>query len=433
MAEPADHAALTSERIAFVHRKLSRLTGWLAFAAMVLPVPAYALLARLGQSAVLQAILDKGALLALPLAAVSYLAGRDLIGAPGSIRREGDDVVIERGGSALRFPASAVESGIIVPATDRVSVELHLRGGDQITARVDDVAEAEAVLRELRVGVENQRCRVQIADRTAARVVSLAAPVSITYFAGIWFAIAFGRYIAHAPGNALLVLALAFYASLAALIQTLISTAEVTVGTDGLAFRRGLRDRFIPFTELEDIRVAGLGALLVLRGGRRMLLPSIAGVSAARLDALKLRIREAMALRDGAPAQALHQLDRAGRPIAEWRAALGALARRGTDYRAAGLSAEDLEGVLGSADATPERRLAAALALAAGKHPTAPERIRVAAAQCASERLRVALEKVGEGTDDDDALAEALEEEEAHRLGSAEVVRAHARAGRTQA
>src|SRR5262249_10580900 len=95
----------------------------------------------------------------------------------------------------------------------------------------------------------------------------------------------------------------------------------------------------------------------------------------------------------------------------EWRSALGALARRGVDYRAAGLSPDDLSALLASPDATPERRLGAALALAASKHPAAPERIRIAAAQCASERLRVALESVTAGGDAA-ATAEALAEED---------------------
>jgi hypothetical protein len=155
--------------------------------------------------------------------------------------------------------------------------------------------------------------------------------------------------------------------------------------------------------------------VLHLRGGRRLRLPSIAGVSPARLEALKLRIQEAIALRDAAPAQDLVQLDRAGRTIPEWRTALAALARRGTDYRASGLSPDDLTALLGSPDTPAERRLAAALTLTAGHHPAAGERIRVAAAQCASERLRAALEGVSAGEVDEAAIAEAIAEEEGAR------------------
>jgi hypothetical protein len=414
-------AEIQSARIAYVHRRIARATGWLAFAAAILPVAALAVLSRAGDhSPLLAPLLDRGVLAALPLAALSYLCGRDLFGWAGSIRREGEVVVIQRGRRERRLPATAVQGGIIVPERNRVTVELHLAGGDHLSVRVADVAQAEALLRELRVDVTHQRCRVQIADRAAARVVSLATPVSLMYFVSITF------LIARIPANAAFVLGVGGYALLAALIQALIATPDVTVGTDGLAFRRGFRERFVPFTDLEDIRVDGLGARLLLRDQRPLRLPSIAGVSPARLEALKLRIREAMALRDAAPTQALAQLDRAGRSIPEWRMALGALARRGVDYRAAGLSADDLSALLVSPDATPERRLGAALALAASKHPAAPERIGLAAAQCASQRLRVALESVNAGADDDAALAEALEEEDeqARRaLGPRRVVR----------
>src|SRR5262249_2234981 len=160
------------------------------------------------------------------------------------------------------------------------------------------------------------------------------------------------------------------------------------------------------FTDFADVRLTSSGVRLVLRDGRELLLRSITAVSTARFDALKLRIREAMAAREAAPRQTLEQLDRRGRSIAEWRAALGAIARRGEDYRSAGLSAEDLDALLSSPHATVEHRIAAAVALSVSKHPAAPERIRIAASQCASERLRVALEQVSEGSEDDAAIAE---------------------------
>jgi hypothetical protein len=406
-------AEIQVQRLAHVHKRLARASGWLAVAAAVIPLVVLGVFSRIGGTPILDAILEHGVLAALPFAALSYLAGRDLYGSAGSMRREGDEVVFTSPGSERRFPATAVLGGVIVPERNRVTVEVQLAGGDQLNVRVADLSAAEALLRELRVDVGNQRCRVQIADRTAARVVSLMAPLTIGYFAAIYSGMVFREQLSHLSGNLFLVVAVACYALLTTLIRTLIATPDVTVGTDGLAFRRGLRERFIPFTDLEDVRLDGLGLRILLRNRRRMLLFSMVGVSPARMDALKLRIREAIALRGAAPSLGLANLDRAGRSIAEWRAALAALARRGVDYRGAGLSAEDLEALLVSPDATAERRLAAAVALSASKHPGAPERIRIAAAQCASERLRIALEKLGEGEEDDAAIAEALEGEAA--------------------
>jgi hypothetical protein len=263
------------------------------------------------------------------------------------------------------------------------------------------------LLRELRVDANNQRCRVRVADRTAARVVSFVAPLVIGYFAFIFGSIAAWSRVF--PTSVVLVVAAALYALLAALLQLLVATPDVVVGTDGVSFRRDFRERFFSFAELEDVRMVAYGVRFVLRDRVSPLLFSLTGVSNARIEALRLRIREAMDAKSLAPALTLDRLDRAGRSIAEWRASLAALARRGVDYRGTGLSAEDLDALLTSPDATPERRLAAAVALSASKHPGAPERIRIAAAQCASERLRIALEKVGEGEEDDAAIAEALE------------------------
>jgi hypothetical protein len=406
-------AEIFAERVTFVRRREARVLGWMAFTAAVLPLLAFLTVgegARPGSF--LSTLIERGALLALPLAGLSALAGRDLFGAPGAVRREGDEIVVEQGGRARRLPLSAVKGGIMVPKGNRVVVELPLADDNQINVLVADAATAQTLLRELQVDVASQRCRVEVADRTAAKVVSLGAPLGLAYFSFTFLSTAFFPLLFRIPSNMVLVLAVGLYALIAALIQTLIAPPEITIGTDGLAFRRGLRETFVPFSDLEEVRAVDLGVRLCLRGGRSILVPSIAAVSNARLEALKLRIAEAMSLRDAAPRQALSQLDRAGRTVPAWRAALAALSRRGGDYRAAGLSTEDLEALLVSPDAGAERRLGAAVALSAGNHPGASERIRLAAAQCASERLRVALEKVSEGSADDEALAEALSEEE---------------------
>jgi hypothetical protein len=150
-----------------------------------------------------------------------------------------------------------------------------------------------------------------------------------------------------------------------------------------------------------------------LRGDKEKRLLSLCGADAGRVHSLDLRIREARAAHGGAhqPEQ-LELLDRKGRSVADWSRSLESLARAGSSYRAVGLSADDLEIIVTSPEVSPERRLGAALALRAAGHLAAPERIRVAAAQCASSRLRIALERVGEGAVDLEAISEALAETE---------------------
>jgi len=400
-------------RVAFVHRRLGRVCRRLAFAAAVVPLALHGAFWAAGADSGLLALLTQvGELSLLPLLAIALLAGRESAGAPGTLRREGDEVVIETRGSRQRLPLAAVRGGVMVPAAGRASVELSLSDGDQIVAHVADLARAEALLRALHVDVASQRCRVQLADRTAATVVALGVPIGLGVYA-FYFALLFGELLSHVPGYLVLCLAVGLYALAAALLYRMIALPDVTVGTDGLAFRTGLRERFVPFADLAQIRMAALGVRFVRRDGREVLMRSATGVSPARFEALMLRVRQAMAARDAAPGPALDQLDRRERSLPEWRASLAALARRGADYRAAGLSSEDLQTTLASPDATAERRIAAAVALSASKQPGAPSLIRVAAAQCASEHLRVALEKVSEGDEDDAAIAEALGEQEA--------------------
>lgn len=141
---------------------------------------------------------------------------------------------------------------------------------------------------------------------------------------------------------------------------------------------------------------------------------SLTGADPGRAYSLELRVREALAASRGEHASAqLEMLERRGKSVADWTVALAGLTRAGSSYRAVGLSADDLDAIVASPDVTPERRIGAALALRGAGHPASGDRIRVAAAQCASARLRIALERVGEGAVDVEAITEALAETDA--------------------
>jgi hypothetical protein len=128
-------------RAAFVHRRIARVSAALAFAAAVVPSLVLFFFSRLGGSPGLEAFLGNAVLAALPLAAVSYLAGRPLFGSPGAIRRDGEAVVVERSGRPeRRLPLSAVRGGVVVPERDAVLVEIELAGGDQIVAQVSSTS-----------------------------------------------------------------------------------------------------------------------------------------------------------------------------------------------------------------------------------------------------------------------------------------------------
>jgi hypothetical protein len=404
-------APIASPRIAYLRRRVARTLERIAVASIGTPFLVFLGLELASSLTRAQEVfagraLGVGAAAAILFGAVAVALDRSLFATAGVIRCDGDDLVIER---RLRrtVPIAAIEAGFVVPTRRSTNVELHLTGGDVIDVRVADAAAAAALLRAARVDVGRQRCRIQLVDANARLVLGLAIAGGLAYMSAPTLTIT-SREIPILP---VLVLA-----SLLALVMIVVVRAtalpEVTIGTDGIAFKRGFRETFVPFEELAEIRPAGLGLLIRYRSGRTRTIFSPAGVGPERFEALLFRIREAMAARAQGRQPALELLDRRGRSVAAWRAALAELARRGTSYRDVGLSVDDLEAVIGSPDATAERRLAAAVALRAAAHPAATTLIRVAASQCASQRLRVALEKVGTGEDDDAALAEALGEGE---------------------
>jgi len=134
---------------------------------------------------------------------------------------------------------------------------------------------------------------------------------------------------------------------------------------------------------------------------------------ALTLARLQTRIEDAM--RVGQPAgiaeTALAELDRGDRSATAWKDALATLLDRATGYRKAELSRDQLVLALESPATGPERRLAAAIALAAEGDAIKP-RIEAAAQACANRKVRIALEAAARGELDDATIEAALEEEE---------------------
>lgn len=421
MSEPLA-GSIASPRIAYLHRHLAQSLK--RSAAAVIGIPFFVFLGlkltsslTRGEEVFAGQVLGLGAAVAIFFSLIAFALGRALFARSGVIRCERNDLVIERR-FCRTIPIADIEAGFVVPTRTATNVELHLKSGDVIDAQVESVAVAKALLRAARVDVTQQRCRIQLVDQNARLFVAVALVGALTYVSMP----ALGVIAASLPTTASVLVWACLLALACFVCVRATALPEVTIGTDGLSIKRGFRETFVPFEELAEIRPAGLGLLIRYRSGRTFTIFSPAGVGPERFEALLLRIREAMAARAEGRQPALELLDRRGRSVLEWRAALAELARRGPSYRDVGLSVDDLEAVIGSPDATPERRLAAAVALRAAAPLAAASLIRVAAAQCASGRLRIALEKVGAGEDDSAALIEALGADE--RAGSA---RLHAR------
>lgn len=199
---------------------------------------------------------------------------------------------------------------------------------------------------------------------------------------------------------------------------------ELRVGTDGVAIQRRGRDEYVPYEELEAVeakaetvlirRVDGTTDSLSTRtaqGGDKgdpdQVLEVVAAIQAAM---------EARGLSRSAGARAL--VERQGRTIDAWRAALVGLVERGSDYRQSSLTSEDLVRVLEDPSAPPEQRIGAALGLRGLAGPEGEgtlSKIRIAAAATANPRVRIALSKAADDELDEAAVEEACEEDAAAR------------------
>lgn len=396
----------TSQRIAYVRRRLAHRQ--IAFGLLMASTP------LLLQLAIPGLLMDRWLVAVGGLVTLVGLVIREFPwGSAASLTRDpgSGSLIIDRtsrGGAPLQKVCSAAKTGCLVPAGKLIRAELDLENGDQLQVDAPDLPSAIDVLRVAGVDAAQQRARFRV-DSAMARAFAYVLAASLIAAAS-W---PLGKALiqgAHIVGAGLW---LALIGAVTWLGASFIAMPEITVGTDGIAYKRGPFRRFIPLSEIKEVRSSDVTLYIHLRSGRVEKLRSLTGADPGRAYSLELRVREVLAAARGEHTSAqLELLERKGRSVADWTSAVAGLARAGSSYRAASLSAEDLDAIVTSPDVTPERRIGAALALSNAGLPSAGERIRIAAAQCASPRLRIALERVGEGEVDHEAIREALAETE---------------------
>jgi hypothetical protein len=207
---------------------------------------------------------------------------------------------------------------------------------------------------------------------------------------------------------------------------------DIVVGLDGIRVRKGWRREFFRFADLATVERVDVPVAERQRGGtmyrwieRVVLLKTAAG----RGIELSLGRDEAAAadfvglVESGIARASVSRvriaIGREGRRLGEWRAALEKSLSPG--FREVGLDATELEQVLSSTGAPTEDRIGAALALRSARVEGSQERIRIAADASASESIRKALQAVAKDELDEQALEEALAEDEAPQPGDAHV------------
>jgi hypothetical protein len=328
-----------------------------------------------------------------------------------TLGEEGLSVIARRSSRSYR-PGDVVDGWIDDPG-EIISVVLRTRGGDVISVEVATFDEARAILLAAGVAAEQRVLKMRLANAMTqiplgggiAALGSVVLPIVGIFAAMALFA---GSPDLGARATATLILGLTALA-FALLVRALIPP-QVLIGTDGITVERILGRVFIPYDQVTQVSSALGAVVLEIRGARSRRLPTGAryGGSPRRAEesfhtALLTRIHHAMAAgrlgssRDGRAGE----LDRAGRSFDAWRQHLRGLTSDAS-YRRLGIASEAIAAVLEDASAPPERRVAAALALAPVGDAALELRIQDVVRASADEGLRAALQAAV-----DDELTEA--------------------------
>jgi hypothetical protein len=309
-------------------------------------------------------------------------------------------------------PESVVD-GWIDDAGEVVSVVLRMRGGDVISLEAPTVKEARAVLESAGVGAHQQVLRMRLANAMSQVPIGGCIAALGSFALPIVAIIAIIAIVATpegdtARGTAVLILAMATMV-FTLLVRALIPR-QVVIGTDGIAVERILGRTFVPHARITDVVSTGGAVVLQIRGERPLWLPTGSRYASARTradesphSALLNRIEEARAAGRAGSSRGARavDLDRAGRTLDGWREHLRGLTSSAT-YRRPAVVNDEIASVLEDAGAPPERRIAAAVALAPITDPAVRLRIQGVVRACADDRLRIALQAAV-----DDELTEA--------------------------
>lgn len=303
------------------------------------------------------------------------------------------------------IPRDQIESGLVIPSSERPVLELSLKSGRTIVVAVTQEQEAHALLSALGVDASRRRVAVPLGGpNRQLKVGCLSFPIA---FIVVLFVVV-ATPLQERTG--LLVFAASFTMTMLLILRASRPT-EVVVGTDGLSIRGAFRRRFIPYSAIEEAELSLSSALtLKLRSGEHV---AIRAEDFRSRRALCDRIHEAMRANDSLSTDGLADLELLeprGLTLSAWREALRALVNRRGAYRRASISDDALLSVVTDPEAAPGMRVGAALALRMSGHEEAGAKIRVAAEACANEGMRAALSGAAEDELDEATLERALEE-----------------------
>lgn len=261
-------------------------------------------------------------------------------------------------------------------------VEVVTKNGTEISVHVLSVEEGRALIEALGFETGARAVQIPLAKRGRRRFHLLFA---------------FLAYVAAAfsVGGHFGVLSFLLIPALYALMRFAFRPPVLEVGHDAVHVKVDVRTIRIPREDIARVSYVKPASLVIERkNGSKVHVRSI-GLEPVRVVAASEVIDERVGNRP-APARAL-AFERAGRGLAEWRAGIQTALE--PDYRSTGASVDDASAVLASSTATVEQRIGAALALRVAGEPL--EKVRIAAEGTVDPKIRVVLEAIADGADDE--------------------------------
>ncbi len=261
-----------------------------------------------------------------------------------------------------------------------------------------------------RKGEPIARIRVRAGLLVNKKAQATLAAFTIAFYQVLNIARLFGRY------------AWVLLPLFAVVLVNLLWPTTITVGADGILVASLVRRRFHSFAGVTGVRTSPWGIVLERKEGKEIEVRTEGRENTKgsknrdRLLASVRRALDELTGREGAAATTL--LARGGRSVDEWLRALRSLGGgEAQGYRAASIPTEELWRIALDPTAEVSARAGAAVALRGSLDDEGRERLRVAAEESASPKVRVALEAAGASKSEAE-LTQALEECEAEAPAS---------------
>jgi hypothetical protein len=301
-----------------------------------------------------------------------------------------------------RVAVTGVRAGWVVPGTSGARVEFARDDGDVVSAELPTVEDGHAALAAAGIDPSKRALRMLLGGRwdgvgygvvTALFVLLQGTPMFVLMAVAL-----------HLSGATTAALGIALLTLATFLGGHTLGPAELTLGADGLRWKHGFSRGYAAWRDVTAIEAwHDQGVLLKRRRAGHVLIPHSQRDGGHLAGVIEL-LRRAWERATAARSTPLEALDRQGRTLAAWREALRGLMVSAA-YRQGVVTADDLVATLADPSVSAERRLAAAMCLTDAGALNAATHVRVAAEACASEELRVALERAAEGAVDEATAA----------------------------